>query len=169
MRAHTTTRSTQINRHKHTGKKHKPFGTVSVSREGFKAHWHEFMITALCLCQTSTVVVFPLAPSPSLLYALPSPWSELWKMLAGVPQSQKGVCVCTVCVCVRVCMDMCMHLQCLEWNILNWLNLFYIISPGLALLSLFWAPTLCTVQFHNSTMILLPSLWFCSILCTLLT
>lgn len=33
-----TTRHAQINRHKHTGKMHKPFGTGSLSREGFKAH-----------------------------------------------------------------------------------------------------------------------------------
>ncbi|MED6238400.1 hypothetical protein ATANTOWER_020044 [Ataeniobius toweri] len=31
-------RHAQKNRHKHTGKKHKPFGTGSLSREGFKAH-----------------------------------------------------------------------------------------------------------------------------------
>lgn len=102
MCAHASNKSTQINRHKHTGKKHKPFGTASLSREGFKAHWHEFMITALCLCQTSTVVVFPLAPSPSFLYALPSPWSELWKLLAGVPQSPWKA-MCTYYMCISAC------------------------------------------------------------------
>lgn len=96
----TTTRHAQINRHKHTGKKHKPFGTAPLSREGFKAHWHEFMITALCLCQTSTVVVFSHS-HPIFLYALPSPWSELWKMQAGVPQSPLEGCVLEcMCACV---------------------------------------------------------------------
>lgn len=104
MHAHTKTTawSTQINMHKHTGKKRKPFGVVTLSRERFKARWHEFMITALCLCQTSTVVFLPLSPHPFCMLRHPLDQS-FWKMLAGVPQ------IPWRCVCVHVLMNM--HLR----------------------------------------------------------
>lgn len=104
MHAHTktTASSAQINMHKHMGKKHKPFGVVTLSRERFKARWHEFMITALCLCQTSTVVFLPLSPHPFCMLRHPLDQS-FWKMLAGVPR------IPWRCVCVQVLMNM--HLR----------------------------------------------------------
>lgn len=138
-----TTRHAQINRQKHTGKKHKPFGTGSLSREGFKAHWHEFMITPLCLCQTWTVVVFPLTPFPSFLYALPSPWSKLWKMQAGVPQFPwKAVCL-YVCFSAHVTVFIC------------------VLRMGHSLLVFLFFGDFCGLLFSSSTFNSFSSLlWF---------
>lgn len=69
---HCCTCARKANRRKKwAARQREPFGTAPPSGERFKAHWHEFMITARRLCQTWTLVVFlqlfspcPQLPSP---------------------------------------------------------------------------------------------------------